>query len=126
MSTTSVTLANALQNSDVIGQLITKVRSGDDFALWDADITTAPYACIAVSDLIRQETSYVGSSGGRIAGQLEVRCISTISRASVQALAELVKTQIWASINATKISPISDKDENMRSWHEILTVDYKN
>jgi hypothetical protein len=125
MSTTSVSLANALRNSDIIGPLITQVRSGDDFALWDADITNPPYACIAVSDLPRQETSYLGSPGGKVVGQLEVRCISTISRASVLALAELAKPLIWSTINTTKIYPISDKDENMQSWHEILTVDYR-
>ena len=125
MSTQSVALAAALQNSDIVGPLVTGVISGQNFDLQDSYLETSPYASIAVKDLPIQRTSYLNGPGGRVAGQLEVRCISAASEAAVKALAGYVETIIWATIKAVRIDQVPDTDENMQSWHEIMTVGYK-
>jgi hypothetical protein len=125
MSTTSVSLANALQNSDIIGPLVSEVISGRNFELQDDLLTTSPYACIAIIDLPISRTSYLHDPGGRVAGQLEVRIISKVSEASAKDLAGYAATIIWATINATKIYQVPDTFDDFSAWLEILTVDYK-
>jgi hypothetical protein len=125
MSTTSVSLANALQNSDIIGPLVTGIISGRNFQLQDDMLLESPYACIAVIDLPIQKTSYLQSPGGKIAGQLEVRIISKSSEVAAKDLAALAETIIWATIKATKIYQVPDTFDDFSAWIEILTVDYK-
>jgi hypothetical protein len=125
MSTISATLATALQNSDIIGPLITGVISGRNFDLQDTMLSTRPYACIAVIDLPISRTSYLQSPGGKVAGQIEVRVISKASEVAAKTLAGYVNTLIFTTLNAIKIYQVPDTDETMQTWHEILTVDYK-
>jgi hypothetical protein len=125
MSTISTALATALQNSDIIGPLVTGVISGRNFDLQDEMLSTSPYACIAVIDLPILRTSYIGGPGGRVSGQLEVRVISKVSEVSAKTLASLAETIIWATINATKIYQVPDTFDDFSAWIEILTVDYK-
>jgi hypothetical protein len=125
MSTISAALATALQNSDIIGPLVTGIISGRNFQLQDDMLLESPYACIAVIDLPIQRTSYLQGPGGRIAGQLEVRIISKSSEVATKDLASLAETIIWATINATKIYQVPDTFDDFSAWIEILTVDYK-
>jgi hypothetical protein len=125
MSTTSVALANALQNSDIVGPLVSGVISGRNFQLQDSLLATSPYACIAVIDLPQIRTSYLHDPGGKVAGQLEVRCISKVSEATVKDLAGYAAIIIWATIGATKIYQVPDTFDDLSAWIEILTVDYR-
>lgn len=125
MSTTSVSLATALQNSDIIGPLVTGIISGRNFTLQDSLLATSPYACIAVIDLPIVRTSYLSGPGGKVAGQIEVRIISKVSEASAKTLASLAETIIWATIGATKIYQVPDTFDDLSAWIEILTVDYR-
>jgi len=124
MSTTSVSLANALQNSDIIGPLVSGVISGRNFTLQDSLLATSPYACIAVIDLPQVRQSYMNDPGGRVEGQVEVRIISKASEASAKDLAALAETVVWATVGATKIYQVPDTFEDLSAWIEILTVDY--
>jgi hypothetical protein len=124
MSTISAALATALQNSDIIGPLVTGVISGRNFDLQDEMLSTSPYACIAVIDLPQIRLSYMNDPGGRVEGQLEVRVISKVSEASAKNLAALAETVIWATVPATKIYQVPDTFDDLSAWIEILTVDY--
>jgi hypothetical protein len=124
MSAISVSLANALQNSDIIGPLVSGVISGRNFTLQDSLLATSPYACIAVIDLPQVRQSYMNDPGGRVEGQVEVRIISKVSEASAKDLASLAETVVWSTIGATKIYQVPDIDDTLTVWHEILTVDY--
>ena len=125
MSTISISLANALQNSDVIGPLVTGIISGRNFDLQDEMLSTSPYACIAVIDLPITKGSFLGSPGSKIAGQVEVRCISKASEQTAKELASAAETIIWATIKATKIYQVPDTFDDLSAWIEIMTVDYK-
>jgi hypothetical protein len=125
MSTTSVSLANALQNSDIVGPLVSGVISGRNFTLQDSLLATSPYACISVIDLPILRTSYLHDPGGKVAGQVEVRVISKASEVAAKDLAGYAATVVWATINATKIYQVPDTFEDLSAWLEILTVDYK-
>jgi hypothetical protein len=125
MSTTSVSLANALQNSDIIGPLVSGVISGRNFQLQDSLLATSPYACIAVIDLPISRTSHLNSPGDKVAGQVEVRVISKVSEASAKDLAAQAETIIWVTIKATKIYQVPDTFDDLSAWMEIMTVDYR-
>lgn len=138
MSNLSAALAAALQNDSGISVLISGVIPGRNFSLQDSLLDTSPYACIAVVDLPKHESPYIGTttSAETISmGQIEVRCISKASETNVKALAELVKTYLWThatvpfngadlSLGAVEIFQVPDTGDETTSWHEILTVTY--
>jgi hypothetical protein len=136
MSTLSSALAASLQNSNVIGPLITGVISGRNFDLQDSMISTTPYACIAVIDLPSHETPMLGAADGIVSGQIEVRVISSISEDKAKEIAEEVKTHLrplsrlpWGGgvipFGVTGWDQVPDTADDLSFWIEILTVNYK-
>jgi len=139
MSALSSALAAYLQNSDVIGPLVSGVISGRNFDSQDDLLLTSPYSCIAVIDLISSEQPYIGSvysGAARTASQIEIRCLSKVSEATCKDLAEAVKTLLrtTASIPAngpnlpfgmTGLMQNPDSDEELFIWVEILTIDFR-
>ena len=135
MSTISAALAAALQNDTSISALISGVIPGRNFTLQDALLSTSPYACIAIADLISLETPFLGGYGGKSYGQLEVRCISKSSEQAAKDLAEAVKTFVKANTtlawNGSTVA-FSTKgwrqdpqtSDDLTVWLEILTIDY--
>ena len=135
MSTLSTALATALQNDTTISALITGVISGRNFTLQDTMLETSPYACIAVIDLPITRKPYLGASDMEKFGQLEVRCISKASEQAAKDLADTVITYMrtatslsWQGsttpFNLTNIYQVSDTNETLDLWLEILTGDY--
>ena len=139
MSNLSSALATYLQNSDVIGPLVSGVISGRNFELQDSLLLTSPYSCIAVIDLISHESPYVGSvySGAtKNAFQVEVRCLSKVSEATCKDLAEAVKTLLRTTASIPANGPnlpfgmaglmqTPDADDELFIWAEILTIDFR-
>ena len=135
MSDLSSALATALQNHATIGPLISGHISGRNFDLQDTLINTAPYACIAVIDLTSIETFFLGGDDSKVAGQIEVRCISSISEDKAKELAEEVKTYLrsvssftWdggsVAFNPKQWLQYPDTSEDLQVWLEILTIDF--
>ncbi|MFA5376572.1 MAG: hypothetical protein WC455_12570 [Dehalococcoidia bacterium] len=133
MSSLSSALAAYLQNSDVIGPLVSGVISGRNFDLQDELLATSPYTCISVIDLISRETPYFGGDV-QSNGQIEVSCISKASEAICKDLADLVRALLWATRTVpsnganlpTRIASIQqdpDSDDELQIWKEILTID---
>ena len=135
MSDLSSALATALQNNSTIGPLISGVISGRNFDLQDSLINTTPYACIAVIDLPSQESFFLGGDDSKVSGQIEVRCISSISEDKAKELAEEVKTYLrtpssftWdgstVAFNPRGWLQYPDTSEDLSVWLEILTIDF--
>jgi len=138
MSNLSTALAAALQNDDVIGNLISGTISGRNFKLQDEKLATLPYACISVIDLLISEQPYFGTrtNGNKItSGQIEVRCISKASEANAKSLAELIKTYLWTHrtvpydganlpLPISNIMHHSGTNDDLTTWEEILTLEY--
>lgn len=136
MSNLSAALAAALQNYSTIADDITGVITGRNFSLQDTMLSTTPYACVSVIDLPSHEKPYIGSTDGLVTGQLEVRCISSISEQKAKDLAEAVKVYLrsissltWdgstISFGSTGWMQTPDTADDLSFWLEILTIDYK-
>lgn len=135
MSIISTALSAALQNDTNISPLITGVISGRNFQLQDTMLETSPYACIAVIDLPITRKPYLGASDMEKFGQLEVRCMSKSSEQNAKDLADAVISYMqtatslsWQGsttpFNLTNIYQVSDTNETLDMWLEILTIDY--
>jgi len=135
MSSLSAALAAALQNDSGISVLISGVISGRNFTLQDSLLTTSPYACISVCDLPVTRKPYLGASDMERFGQIEVRCISKSSEQNCKDLVDAVITYLSTAVslpwqgatipfNLTNIYQFSDTSDDLKTWLEILTIDY--
>lgn len=136
MSNLSAALAAALQNNDAIAALISGVISDEDFKLQDEKLATTPFACLKVGDLPSQETPYLGSASGKVSGQIEIRCISAISKAKVSELEEAVKAYLrpisslpWDGgtipFGITGWQTDYDTFEDLSAWIAKITINFK-
>ena len=136
MSALSSALAAYLQNSDVIGPLVSGVISGRNFALQDEMVRNSPYACLMVADMPSHGVPYLGGDNDRVSGQIEIRAISAASEDAAKTLIEAVKTHIRALYSVpwdggqlpfglVGWSLYSDTSDDLLQWIEILTIDFK-
>ena len=135
MSNLSAALAAALQNNATIAALVSGVIAGRNFDLQDSLLAATPFACISVADLPSHEKPYLGSANGRVAGQIEIRCISTISEQKASELADAVKTYLrpissldWDGstipFGITGWMQTPDVADELEFWIEIITIDF--
>ena len=135
MSDLSSALAAALQNHATIGPMISGVISGRNFDLQDEKINTAPYACIAVIDLPSRESFFLGGDDSKVSGQIEIRCVSSISEDKAKEMAEEVKIYLRATsaftwdggsvaFNCRGWLQYPDTSDDLETWLEILTIDF--
>lgn len=135
MSNLSAALAAALQNNSTIAALISGVIAGRNYDLQDSLLAATPFACISVMDLPSHEQPYLGATYGRVTGQIEIRCISAISEAKANELAEAVKTYLrpisslsWdgstIQFGITGWMQTPDTFDDLSAWLEIITIDF--
>jgi hypothetical protein len=137
MSTLSAALAAFLQNDNTIGPLITGIISDRNFENQEKMLTDEPRTCLAISDLIEHQSSYVGTSSSgnvRKMQQIEVRIISRVSDAYVDGLKDTICNLLWVTsslpsdgtnlpFGVTGIMPAPDIDHVTKTWFNILTID---